>query len=55
MDLQAGLYGVPKRQRQTMEILEALGLEDKADIYSVGPAGRAAACWSPRRWCIRRQ
>ena len=39
MDLQAGLYGVPKRQRQTMEILEALGLEDKADIYSRSLSG----------------
>ena len=39
MDLQAGLYGVPKKQRQTMEILEALGLEDKADIYSRSLSG----------------
>ena len=39
MDLQAGLYGVPKRQRRTMEILEALGLEDKADIYSRSLSG----------------
>lgn len=39
MDLQAGLYGVPKRQRQTMEILEALGLEDKADIYARSLSG----------------
>ena len=39
MDLQAGLYGVPKRKRQTMEILEALGLEDKADIYSRSLSG----------------
>lgn len=39
MDLQAGLYGVPKRQRRTMEILEALGLEDKADIYARSLSG----------------
>ncbi len=34
MELQAGLYGVPKSERRTMEILTALGLEDKADAYA---------------------
>ncbi|MGB3810231.1 MAG: ABC transporter ATP-binding protein [Parvibaculum sp.] len=34
LDLQAGLYGVPKRERRTMEILAAMGLEDKADAYA---------------------
>jgi len=34
MDLQAGLYGVPTRQRRTMEILTAMGLDDKADAYA---------------------
>ena len=34
MDLQAGLYGVPRKQRRTMEILTALGLDDKVDAYS---------------------
>lgn len=34
LDLQAGLYGVPKRERRTMEILTALGLADKARAYS---------------------
>ncbi len=34
MELQAGLYGVPKAQRKTMEILEALGLADKANAYA---------------------
>jgi ABC-2 type transport system ATP-binding protein len=33
LEIQAGLYGVPKRKRRTMEILAALGLEDKADAY----------------------
>ncbi|RFB05463.1 ABC transporter ATP-binding protein [Parvularcula marina] len=33
LEIQAGLYGVPKDQRRTMEILRALGLEDKADAY----------------------
>lgn len=34
LDLQAGLYGVPKAERRTMEILEVVGLADKADSYS---------------------
>ena len=33
LEIQAGLYGVPKSQRRTMEILSALGLADKADAY----------------------
>jgi len=33
MEVQAGLYGVPKRERHTLEILNALGLGDKADAY----------------------
>ncbi len=33
MEIQAGLYGVPKSQRRSMEILEALGLDDKANAY----------------------
>jgi len=32
--LQAGLYGVPRKQRRTTEILTALGLDDKVDAYS---------------------
>lgn len=34
LDLQAGLYGVPREARRTMEILEAVGLADKADSYA---------------------
>ena len=34
MELQAGLYGVPKSERRTEEILNAVGLLDKADAYS---------------------
>ncbi len=34
LDVQAGLYGVPKAQRHTEEILEMIGLADKADAYS---------------------
>ena len=33
LEIQAGLYGVPRAERRTMEILEALGLADKADSY----------------------
>lgn len=34
LEVQAGLYGVPKSQRNTMEILRMVGLEDKADAYA---------------------
>ncbi len=33
LEIQAGLYGVPKEQRQTMAILKKLQLEDKANAY----------------------
>ena len=39
LDLQAGMYGVPKRERRTMEILEALSLADKADAYARSLSG----------------
>jgi ABC-2 type transport system ATP-binding protein len=34
LEIQAGLYGVPKGRRQTAELLRAMHLEDKADAYS---------------------
>jgi ABC-2 type transport system ATP-binding protein len=34
MDLQAGMYGVPKSQRRTLEILTAMGLDDKLNAYA---------------------
>ena len=34
LELVAGLYGVPKGQRRSMELLRAVGLEDKADAYA---------------------
>jgi ABC-2 type transport system ATP-binding protein len=34
LELQAGLYGVPKSQRRTAEILEAVGLTDRAEAYA---------------------
>jgi ABC-2 type transport system ATP-binding protein len=39
MELMAGLYGVPVRERRTMEILEALGLADKRDAYARSLSG----------------
>jgi ABC-2 type transport system ATP-binding protein len=33
LEVQAGLYGVPPRERQTDALLAALGLSDKADAY----------------------
>ncbi len=33
LEVQAGLYGVPKEKRRTDELLAALGLTDKADAY----------------------
>ncbi len=34
LELQAGLYGVPKAKRRTMELLRAVRLADKAHTYS---------------------
>ncbi|UWQ18468.1 ABC transporter ATP-binding protein [Jannaschia sp. M317] len=34
LEVQAGLYGVPKADRRTAEILELVGLSDKADAYA---------------------
>ncbi len=39
LELQAGLYGVPKSERRTMEILCTVGLEDKADAYTRSLSG----------------
>ncbi|MEM1390546.1 MAG: ABC transporter ATP-binding protein [Pseudomonadota bacterium] len=33
LDLQAGYYGVPKAERRSLEILTAVGLDDKKDAY----------------------
>lgn len=33
LELMAGFYGVPKNERRSMEILEAVGLDDKKDAY----------------------
>lgn len=34
LNLQAGMYGVPKSERKTDELLAAVGLSDKADSYA---------------------
>ena len=34
LELQSGLYGVPKSQRRVDEILQSVGLRDQADLYS---------------------
>lgn len=34
LDMQAGYYGVPKDQRRTQEIIDTMGLSDKADIHA---------------------
>lgn len=34
LEVQAGLYGVPKAKRQTDDILKLIGLEDKANAYA---------------------
>ncbi len=34
LEVQGGLYGVPKAERRTEEILKAVGLADKADAYA---------------------
>src|SRR6056297_680679 len=34
LEVQAGLYGVPRKQRRSDEILRLIGLEDKADAYA---------------------
>ncbi len=39
LELQAGLYGVPKHRRTTDAILEAVGLADKADAYARSLSG----------------
>ncbi len=39
LDIQAGLYGVPKAERRTMELLRMVGLEDKAEAYTRSLSG----------------
>ncbi len=39
LEFQAGLYGVPKAQRRTADILDKVGLADKADAYARSLSG----------------
>jgi len=39
LELQAGLYGLPKRERRTDELLAALDLSDKAHVYARSLSG----------------
>ncbi|SIO43074.1 ABC-2 type transport system ATP-binding protein [Rhodovulum sp. ES.010] len=39
LEVQAGLYGVPKSQRVTDKVLRAIGLEDKAEAYARNLSG----------------
>lgn len=39
LDIQAGLYGVPKEERRSMELLELMGLGDKANAYTRSLSG----------------
>jgi len=39
LEVQAGLYGVPKRERRTDEILDLIGLSDKWDAYARSLSG----------------
>jgi len=39
LEVQAGLYGVPARERRTAEILAAVGLADKADSHARALSG----------------
>jgi ABC-2 type transport system ATP-binding protein len=39
LEVQAGLYGVPKKERRTKEILDVIGLADKANAYARALSG----------------
>lgn len=39
LDIQGGLYGVPKKERRTMELLDLVGLADKAEAHSRSLSG----------------
>lgn len=39
LDIQAGMYGVPWDERKSMELLDLVGLKDKADAYTRSLSG----------------
>ncbi len=53
LEIQAGLYGIAAADRHSDRLLAAMHLTDKANAYSRTLSG--GACWSPRRWYIRRR
>ena len=44
LEIQAGLYGIRKKDRKTMEILKMLALEDKAKAYARTLSGGMRSC-----------
>ena len=44
LEIQAGLYGIPREQRRTMELLAAMHLTDKADAYARTLSGGTRSC-----------
>lgn len=39
LDIQAGMYGVPPSERKSLELLDLVGLKDKADAYTRSLSG----------------
>ena len=39
LDIQGGMYGVPKSERKSLELLDLVGLKDKADAYTRSLSG----------------
>lgn len=39
LDIQAGMYGVPEAERNALELLDLVGLKDKADAYTRSLSG----------------
>lgn len=39
LDIQAGMYGVPQSERRSLELLDLVGLKDKADAYTRSLSG----------------
>lgn len=39
LDIQAGMYGVPAAERKSLELLDLVGLKDKADAYTRSLSG----------------
>lgn len=39
LDIQAGMYGVPAEERKSIELLDLVGLKDKADAYTRSLSG----------------